>query len=86
MDIFCQWEILVDYAKDINNYEILLDCLWKIPDWKFLKENVFPKAQVEDTTKFHIIQDYLAVHDGIITGVTEAENILVPGVDLALNH
>jgi transformation/transcription domain-associated protein len=28
----------------------------------------------------------LALHDGSITGVTEAENILDQGVDLALNH
>lgn len=81
-----QWEVLADFAKGIENYEILLDCLWKIPEWAFLKDNVFPKAQVEDTTKFRIVQAYLALHDGSITGVTEAENRFAQGVDLALNH
>ena len=81
-----QWEILVDYAKDIKNHKILLDSLWNIPDWVFLKEKVFPKAQVEDTLKFHIIKAYVALHDGNITGVTEAENIFALGVDMALKH
>ncbi|GLJ07095.1 hypothetical protein SUGI_0058030 [Cryptomeria japonica] len=79
-----QWEVLADFGKTVENYEILLDCLWKIPEWSFLKENVFPKAQVEDTTKFRIVQAYLALHDGSITGVSEADSRVVQGVDLAL--
>ena len=66
----------------------LLDvaCIFFGCDWAFLKERVFPKAQLEDKSKFHIVQAYLALHDGSITGVTEAENIIASGVDLALNH
>lgn len=36
--------------------------------------------------KFCIEQAYLALPNGSITGVTEVENILDQGVDLALNH
>ncbi|CAI9110926.1 OLC1v1011036C1 [Oldenlandia corymbosa var. corymbosa] len=81
-----QWDVLVDFGKLIENYEILLDNLWKQPDWAYLKDQVFPKAQVEETPKLRIIQAYFALHEKNTNGVAEAENIVGKGVDLALEQ
>ncbi|RWV99278.1 hypothetical protein BHE74_00011128 [Ensete ventricosum] len=81
-----QWEVLADFGKSVENYEILLDCLWKVPDWAYMKENVIPKAQVEETTKVRLAQAFFALHDRSANGVGEAENIVVKGVELALEQ
>ncbi|XP_059645489.1 uncharacterized protein LOC132287044 [Cornus florida] len=81
-----QWDVLVDFGKLIENYEILLDSLWKQPDWGYLKEHVIPKAQVEETPKLRIIQAYFSLHEKNTNGVGDAENIVGKGVDLALEQ
>ncbi|KAJ0977282.1 hypothetical protein J5N97_012756 [Dioscorea zingiberensis] len=58
-----QWDVLADYGKSVDNYEILLDCLWKVPDWAYMKDNVIPKAQVEETPKLRVVQAFFALHD-----------------------
>ncbi|GMH24561.1 hypothetical protein Nepgr_026404 [Nepenthes gracilis] len=80
----CQWEPLADFGKSIENYEILLDSLWKVPDWTYMKDHVIPKAQVEETPKLRIIQAYFALHDRNVNGVGDAENLVGKGVDHAL--
>ncbi|CAA6673494.1 unnamed protein product [Spirodela intermedia] len=69
-----QWDGLVDFGKSVENYEILLNCLWKIPDW------------VEETPKLRLIQAFSALHDRNHNGVGEAENIVGRGVELALER
>ncbi|KAL8246880.1 hypothetical protein R6Q59_008096 [Mikania micrantha] len=81
-----QWEVLSEFGKLVDNYEILLDSLWKQPDWVFLKDNVIPKAQVEETPKLRIIQAYFSLHEKNTNGVSDAENIVSKGVDLALEQ
>ncbi|KAL7102214.1 hypothetical protein ACP275_08G105000 [Erythranthe tilingii] len=81
-----QWEALSDFGKLVENYEILLDSLWKQPDWAYLKDQVIPKAQLEETPKLRIIQAYFALHEKNTNGVPEAENIVGKGVDLALEQ
>ncbi|XVF62182.1 hypothetical protein PTKIN_Ptkin08bG0196500 [Pterospermum kingtungense] len=81
-----QWDALVDFGKNIENYEILLDSLWKLPDWAYMKDHVIPKAQVEETPKLRLIQAFFAVHDRSTNGVGDVENIVAKGVDLALEH
>ncbi|KAM7524076.1 hypothetical protein LguiA_013978 [Lonicera macranthoides] len=81
-----QWDVLVDFGKLVENYEILLDSLWKQPDWTYLKDHVIPKAQVEETPKLRIIQAYFALHEKNTNGVGDAENIVGKGVDLALEQ
>ncbi|XP_075091326.1 uncharacterized protein LOC107801589 isoform X2 [Nicotiana tabacum] len=81
-----QWDVLVDFGKMVENYEILLDSLWKQPDWAYLKDHVIPKAQVEETPKLRIIQAYFSLHEKSTNGVAEAENIVGKGVDLALEQ
>ncbi|XWS33857.1 hypothetical protein CRYUN_Cryun22dG0119000 [Craigia yunnanensis] len=81
-----QWDALVDFGKSIENYEILLDSLWKLPDWAYMKDHVIPKAQVEETPKLRLIQAFFALHDRNTNGVGDAENIVGKGVDLALEH
>ncbi|GMY12228.1 transformation/transcription domain-associated protein-like isoform X1 [Fagus crenata] len=81
-----QWDPLVDFGKSIENYEILLDSLWKLPDWAYMKDHVIPKAQVEETPKLRLIQAFFALHDRSTNGVGDAENILGKGVDLALEQ
>lgn len=80
-----QWDALVDFGKSVENYEILLDCLWKIPDWVYLKD-VISKAQVEETPKLRLIQAFFSLHDRNPNGVGEAENIVGRGVELALER
>nr|CAD1833699.1 unnamed protein product [Ananas comosus var. bracteatus] len=58
-----QWDVLADFGKSVENYEILLDCLWKVPDWAYMKENVIPKAQVEETPKLRLVQAFFSLHD-----------------------
>ncbi|OMO84636.1 hypothetical protein COLO4_21911 [Corchorus olitorius] len=81
-----QWDALVDFGKTIENYEILLDSLWKLPDWAYMKDHVIPKAQVEETPKLRLIQAFFALHDRNANGVADAENIVGKGVDLALEQ
>ncbi|XP_010268349.1 PREDICTED: transformation/transcription domain-associated protein-like [Nelumbo nucifera] len=81
-----QWDVLVDFGKSVENYELLLDCLWKIPDWAYMKDNVIPKAQVEETPKLRLVQAFFALHDRNTNGVGDAENIVGKGVDLALEQ
>ncbi|CAN4078750.1 unnamed protein product [Withania somnifera] len=81
-----QWDVLVDFGKMVENYEILLDSLWKQPDWAYLKDHVIPKAQVEDNPKLRIIQAYFSLHEKSTNGVGEAENTVAKGVDLALEQ
>ncbi|XP_024180311.1 transformation/transcription domain-associated protein isoform X2 [Rosa chinensis] len=81
-----QWDALVDFGKSIENYEILLDSLWKLPDWAFMKDVVIPKAQVEETPKLRLVQAFFALHDKNANGVGDAENVVGKGVDLALEH
>ncbi|KAM7263761.1 hypothetical protein ACFE04_001444 [Oxalis oulophora] len=81
-----QWDALVDFGKSIENYEILLDTLWKVPDWSYMKDHVIPKAQVEETPKLRLIQAYFALHDRNTNGVADAENIVNKGVELALEQ
>ncbi|XP_077231461.1 uncharacterized protein LOC143864410 isoform X2 [Tasmannia lanceolata] len=89
--LFCasqlsQWDVLVDFGKSVENYEILLDCLWKIPDWAYMKDNVIPKAQVEETPKLRLVQAFFSLHDRNANGVGDAENIVGKGVELALEQ
>ncbi|XP_043814591.1 transformation/transcription domain-associated protein isoform X2 [Manihot esculenta] len=81
-----QWDALVDFGKSVENYEILLDTLWKLPDWTYMKDHVIPKAQVEETPKLRLIQAFFALHDRNANGVGDAESIVGKGVDLALEH
>jgi transformation/transcription domain-associated protein len=81
-----QWEVLADFGKGVENYDILLDCLWKVPDWAYMKENVIPKAQVEETPKLRLIQAFFTLHDKGTNGVGEAENLVSKGVELALEQ
>ncbi|XP_008795100.2 transformation/transcription domain-associated protein-like [Phoenix dactylifera] len=81
-----QWDVLADFGKSVENYEVLLDCLWKVPDWAYLKDNVIPKAQVEETPKLRLVQAFSALRDRNANGVGEAGNIVAKGVELALEH
>ncbi|XWS45545.1 hypothetical protein CRYUN_Cryun15aG0145700 [Craigia yunnanensis] len=81
-----QWDSLVDFGKSIENNEILLDSLWKLPDWAYMKDHVIPKAQVEETPKLRLIQAFFVLHGRNTNGVGDAENIVGKGVDLALEH
>ncbi|RYQ79865.1 hypothetical protein Ahy_Scaffold1g106653 isoform A [Arachis hypogaea] len=81
-----QWDALAEFGKSVENYEILLDSLWKLPDWTYMKEHVMPKAQVEETPKLRLIQAYFTLHDKSTNGVGDAENMVGKGVDLALEQ
>lgn len=78
-----QWDILAEFGKNVENYDILLDCLWKIPEWTTLKDTVLPKAQVEESPKFRMLEAYVALHLG---HVNDAEKRVGQGVDIALHQ
>uniref|UniRef100_A0A2P2JR38 Uncharacterized protein MANES_01G145600 n=1 Tax=Rhizophora mucronata TaxID=61149 RepID=A0A2P2JR38_RHIMU len=81
-----QWDALFDFGKSVDNYEILLDSIWKLPDWAYMKDQVLPKAQVEETPKLRLIQSYFSLHDRNTNGNGDAENIVGKGVDHALEQ
>ncbi|KAF7809661.1 transformation/transcription domain-associated protein-like [Senna tora] len=81
-----QWDALADFGKSVENYEILLDSLWKLPDWTYMKDHVIPKAQVEETPKLRLIQSYFTLHDKNTNGVVDSDNMVGKGVDLALEQ
>lgn len=80
-----QWDSLAEFGKSLDHYDLLLDCLWKAPDWGYMKE-ILPRIQVEDTPKLRIIQSFFALHDRNISGAGEVENIVGKGFDLALEQ
>ncbi|KAL9691531.1 hypothetical protein QQ045_011955 [Rhodiola kirilowii] len=81
-----QWDALADFGKSIDNYEILLDSLWKLPDWAFMKDHVIQKVQVEETPKLRLIQALFALHAKGTNEVADAEKLVGKGVDLALEQ
>ena len=81
-----QWEILVDFGRSTENYDILLDTLIKVPDWTLLKDTVLPKAQVDESPKFRMVQAYVALNEGSLPSVTEADVRVGQGVELALHQ
>lgn len=78
-----QWDVLAEFGKSVENYDILLDCLWKVPDWTTLKDTVLVKAQVEEAPKLRILEAYVALHQGALN---EADKKVAQGVDLALHQ
>jgi len=81
-----QWDVLADFGKSVENYDILLDSLWKVPDWQYMKDNAIQKAQVEETMKLRLVQAFFALHDRNANGIGEAENIVAKGAELALEQ
>lgn len=81
-----QWDALADFGKSVENYELLYDCLWKAPDWAYLKDNVISKARLEETPKLFIVQAFFSLHDRNTGGVGDAEVTVSKGVELALEQ
>ncbi|KAG0495759.1 hypothetical protein HPP92_000450 [Vanilla planifolia] len=81
-----QWDALADFGKSVENYEILYDCLWKVPDWAYLKDNVIPKAQLEETPKLQYCAIIFSLHDRNANGIGDAEGTVAKGVELALEQ
>ncbi|XP_020600148.1 LOW QUALITY PROTEIN: transformation/transcription domain-associated protein-like [Phalaenopsis equestris] len=81
-----QWDALTEFGKSVENYEILYDCLWKVPDWAYLKDNVIQKAQLEETPKLRIVQAFFSLHDRNTGGVADAEGTVSKGVELSLEQ
>ncbi|XP_076887806.1 uncharacterized protein LOC143538050 [Bidens hawaiensis] len=81
-----QWDVLSDFGKLVDNYEVLYDSLWKQPDWAFLKDHVITNAQIGETPKLRIIHAYFSLHEKNTNGVSDAENFVGKGVDLALEQ
>ena len=36
----CQWDILMEYSRGVENSEMVADCLWRLADWGALKEHL----------------------------------------------
>jgi transformation/transcription domain-associated protein len=81
-----QWEVLVDFGRSVENYDILLDTLWKVSEWQNLKDTVLPKAQVEESPKFRMVQAYAALNENSLSSVNEADMRVGQGVEMALHQ
>lgn len=81
-----QWDALADFGKLVENYDILLDCLWKLPDWTYLKDHLIPNTQVEETLKTQIIKSYFFLHEKNTSAVEDTEYGVRKGVSLALEQ
>eukprot|EP00958_Prasinococcus_capsulatus_P028071 scaffold6247_cov416-Prasinococcus_capsulatus_cf.AAC.17 len=78
-----QWELLSDFAKGVEHYDLLVDSLWRISEWTTLKETILPKAQVEETPRLKMVQAYVALTDG---NITEGSQHISRGVARAIEQ
>jgi|AntDeeMetagen681_2_1112603.scaffolds.fasta_scaffold36488_1 transformation/transcription domain-associated protein len=39
-----QWDVLDEYARETHNYELSIDCLWRLQDWVGLKNTLTNKV------------------------------------------
>lgn len=69
-----QWEVLAEYGQITENPEILVDTLWRIPDWTTLGESVLPRLDQEETVEKILAHAYVALHEGTLLGIQEAES------------
>lgn len=81
-----QWDALAEFGKLVGNYDILLDSLWKQPDWTYLKDHLIPNTQVEETLKTHINKAYFFLHEKNTSAVEDTEYGVRKGVALALEQ
>jgi len=68
-----QWDSIMEFSRDVDRLDTLMDCLWKLPDWISLKQAVLPKAQVEDGPKLMMIKARVKLQEG---GVSEAQELI----------
>lgn len=81
-----QWDALADFGKLVENYDILLDSLWKQQDRTYLKNHLIPNTQVEETLKTHILKTYFSLHEKSANAVEDTEYRVRKGVNLALEQ
>ncbi|KAK1363493.1 Histone acetyltransferase SAGA, TRRAP/TRA1 component, PI-3 kinase superfamily [Heracleum sosnowskyi] len=81
-----QWDALADFGKLVENYDILLDSLWKQQDWTYLKDHLIPNIQVEETLKTHINKAYFFLHEKNTSAVEDTKYGVRKWVNLALGQ
>lgn len=83
-----QWEVLAEFGHATENFDILLDSLWRLPqppmtataapppgaNWAELRDVVLPKAQVEETSRLRMVQAYCLLQENDAASVKEAES------------
>jgi len=42
----CQWGTLDEYARSTYNYELAMDCQWRLSEWPKLKDTMSKVVQV----------------------------------------
>eukprot|EP00898_Chlorokybus_atmophyticus_P003741 jgi/Chlat1/4368/Chrsp29S04524 len=79
-----QWDLLADFGKSVEHYDLMLDSLWKLQptDWQGLKDSVLPKVQVEESIRLRSVQAYVALHDG---NIQDGDRAVGQGVAVALH-
>ncbi|XRB06256.1 transformation/transcription domain-associated protein [Pycnococcus provasolii] len=80
-----QWEMLADFAKEVDHHELLMDSLWKVSDWQKLKNDVLPRAtaQVEETPHLMMVRACTSLSHN---SVPHAEQYIKHGMILALQR
>lgn len=68
-----QWDTIIEFARDTDQNETLMDCLWKVPDWTALRGSLLPKGNVDDNPNILMIRTRLALQDG---NVQEAQELI----------
>ncbi|KAL6746236.1 hypothetical protein V8C86DRAFT_2445362, partial [Haematococcus lacustris] len=58
------WDLLTDYSRTTEQFELLADCSWRSNDWDGLKEVLNnSKSALDDSPSMVMIKGYMALHE-----------------------
>lgn len=58
----CQWDVLTEFARTVMNYDLLHECLWRIPEWSGMKE-VLVRNPIEDGPLLKLYEAYVHMQE-----------------------
>lgn len=58
----CQWDVLTEFARTVMNYDLLHECLWRIPEWSGMKETLV-RHPIEEGPLFQLYQAYVYIQE-----------------------
>eukprot|EP00899_Mesostigma_viride_P026573 jgi/Mesvir1/70/Mv13673-RA.2 len=76
-----QWDVVTEFARAVDHTDLMLDSLWRVPDWQTLKTVALPSTQLAESPRLKIVQAYAALQEG---NVSEADRSLGQGMQLCL--
>lgn len=58
----CQWDVLTEFARTVMNYELLHECLWRIPEWSGMKEALV-RNPIDEGPLLRLYQAYVNMQE-----------------------